>query len=53
MKNKVIAHGHEEAKIYQNNYAPSFSLIRLIRAVLGVAISGQSLAAHKYHYRRK
>ena len=53
MKNRVIAHGYEEAKIYKNNYTPSFSLLRLIRAILGVAISGQSLAAHKYNYRRK
>ena len=53
MRNRVIVHGHEEAKIYKHNYKPSLSLIRLLRAVLGVVISGQSLAAHKYHYRRK
>jgi hypothetical protein len=53
MKNKVISHGHQEARIYKNNYKPSFSVARLLRAVLGVIITGQSLAAHKYHYRRK
>lgn len=53
MKNRIIVHGHEEAKIYKNNYKPSLSIFRLLRSVLGVIISGQSLAAHKYHYRRK
>ena len=53
MKNRVIVHGHEEAKIYKHNYMPSLSIARLLRAVLGVIVTGQSLAAHKYHYRRK
>ncbi len=53
MKNRAIVHGHEEAMIYKNNYKPSLSVFRLLRAVLGVVISGQSLAAHKYNYRRK
>jgi hypothetical protein len=53
MKNRAIVHGHEEAKIYKHNYKPSLSVFRLLRAVLGVVISGQSLAAHKYNYRRK
>jgi hypothetical protein len=53
MKNRVIVHGHEEARIYKRNYTPSLSIARLLRSVLGVLISGQSLAAHKYHYRRK
>lgn len=53
MKNKVIVHGHEEARIYKQNYTPSLNVTRLLRSVLGVIITGQSLAAHKYHYRRK
>ena len=53
MKNRVIVHGHEEAQIYKHNYKPSFSILRLLRSVLGVIVTGQSLAAHKYHYRRK
>ena len=53
MKNRVIVHGHQEAKIYKHHYKPSFSVARLLRSVLGVIITGQSLAAHKYHYRRK
>jgi len=53
MKNKVIVHGHEEAKIYKNHYRPSLNLLRLLRSVAGIFISGQSLAAHKYRYRRK
>jgi len=53
MKNKIIVHGHEEAKIYKHNYKPSLSFIRLLRSVLGVILTGQSQAAHKYLYRRK
>ena len=53
MKNRVIVHGHEEAKIYKHNYKPSLSIARLLRSVLGVIVTGQSLAAHKYHYRRR
>ena len=53
MKNKVISHGHQEARIYKHHYRPSFSVARLLHAVLGVIITGQSLAAHKYRYRRK
>lgn len=53
MKNRVVVYGHEEAKIYKHHYKPSLSIFRLLRSVLGVIISGQSLAAHKYHYRRK
>jgi len=52
MKNRVIVHGHEEARIYKKNYKPSLNFFRLLRAVLGVAITGQGLAAHKYRYRR-
>jgi hypothetical protein len=53
MKNRVIVHGHEEAIIYKQHYKPSLRISRFLRAVLGVIISGQSLAAHKYNYRRK
>lgn len=53
MKNRAIVHGHEEAIIYKQHYKPSLSISRILRAVLGVIISGQSLAAHKYNYRRK
>lgn len=53
MKNRVIVHGHEEARIYKKHYKPSLNLLRLLRSVLGVFITGQGLAAHKYHYRRK
>ena len=53
MKNKIIVHGHEEAKIYKHHYRPSLSLIRFFRSVLSVLVTGQSQAAHKYLYRRK
>jgi hypothetical protein len=53
MKNRVITHGHQEARIYKNNYKPSLNFSRFFFSVLGVLLSGQSQAAHKYHYRRK
>lgn len=52
-KNRVIVHGHEEARIYQHNYKPSLNILRLLKSVLGVFITGESHAAHKYLYRRK
>lgn len=45
MKNKHIAHAHEEAKIYHNYYKPSFNILRLLKSVLCVFISGSSPAA--------
>jgi hypothetical protein len=45
MKNSRINHSHEEAKIYQRFYKPSFNLLRLFKSVLAVAISGSSPAA--------
>jgi len=45
MKNKSIVHSHEEAKIYQDYYKPSFNLFRLLKCVLSVVISGSSPAA--------
>jgi hypothetical protein len=45
MRNKHIAHAHEEAKIYHSYYKPSFNIFRLIKSVLCVFISGSSPAA--------
>ena len=45
MKNKHIIHAHEEAKIYHNYYKPSFNILRLLKSVLSVFISGSSPAA--------
>jgi len=45
MKNKHIIHAHEEAKIYHNYYRPSFNIVRLLKSVLSVFISGSSAAA--------
>ena len=53
MKNKVIVHGHEEARIYKNHYKPSLNVLRLLRSVIGIFISGQTVSAHDYKYRRK
>lgn len=44
MKNKRIVHAHEEAKIYHEYYKPSFNILRLIKSVLSVFISGTSPA---------
>jgi len=45
MKNKSIVHSHEEAKIYRNYYKPSLNLMRLLKSILSVVISGSSPAA--------
>jgi hypothetical protein len=45
MKNKDISHAHEEAKIYHNYYKPSFNILRLLKSVLSVFITGSSPAA--------
>jgi hypothetical protein len=53
MKNRVISHVHEQARIYRHHYKPSLNVLRLIRSVLSVFISGQSLVANKYNHHRK
>jgi len=53
MKNRNISHTHEEAKIYQNYYKPSFNVFRLLKSVLSIFISGSSPAAHGYNYNKK
>lgn len=50
MKNRHLTHHHEAAKIYSHYYKPSFNLLRLLKSVLSVLISGSSPAAG--HYRR-
>ena len=40
MKNKNLVHYHESARIYRNYYKPSFNIIRLLKSVLAVFISG-------------
>ena len=52
MKNNVITHSYESARIYRNNYKPSLNVFRLLRSVLGVLISGQGLAANRYQRRK-
>ncbi|MBL7722939.1 MAG: hypothetical protein JNK27_02270 [Chitinophagaceae bacterium] len=51
MKNRHLVHHHESAKIYRHYYKPSLNVIRLLKAVLAVFISGSSAAAAN-HYRR-
>lgn len=48
MKNRRIEHSFNEARIYKDYYRPSLNPIRLLRSVLGVLISGNSIAAHNY-----
>jgi hypothetical protein len=53
MKNRVISHVHEQAKIYKNHYKPSLNPLRFVRALLGILISGQPSVAHRYNHYRK
>lgn len=45
MKNKHLVHYHESARIYRNYYKPSLNIIRLLKSVLAVFISGANPAA--------
>ncbi len=53
MKKRNIAYAHEEAKIYQHYYRPSFNIFRLVKSVLSVMISGSSPVTHTPAHRRK
>ncbi|MBL7730973.1 MAG: hypothetical protein JNM88_07330 [Chitinophagaceae bacterium] len=48
MKNRRLSHHHESARIYRHYYKSSFSLVRFIKSVLMVFISGSSAAATGY-----
>ena len=52
MKNRQLVHSHESAKIYRHHYKPSFNILRLLKSVLAVVLSGSSPVARSY-YRRK
>ena len=45
MKNKDLVHYHESARIYRNYYKPSFNVVRLLKSVLAVFISGANPVA--------
>ncbi len=51
MKNRDLVHYHESARIYRNFYKPSFNVLRLLKSVLAIFISGANPAASG-HYRR-
>ena len=53
MKKKTIVHTHEEARIYRHYYEPSLNIVRFLRSVLSVIISGSSPAAQGYDHNRK
>ncbi|MEO7984358.1 MAG: hypothetical protein ABI688_09770 [Bacteroidota bacterium] len=52
MKKRTLTHHYESAKIYRHYYKPSLNLIRLLKSVLSVVISGSSAAASTYHSRK-
>jgi hypothetical protein len=52
MKNRNIVHAHEQAKIYHAYYKPSLSIVRLLKSVLSVFISGSSPAATTFARRK-
>lgn len=53
MKNKKIIHQLEAARIYRSNYKSSINLIRLVKSVLAVLITGNGLtASHSYRKRK-
>lgn len=52
MKHDIITHGYQSARIYKNQYKPTLNVFRFLRSVLGVLITGQGLAANKYHRRK-
>ncbi|HLF45174.1 MAG TPA: hypothetical protein VI548_02040 [Chitinophagaceae bacterium] len=53
MKKKVIAIRLEEALIYKQYYRPSLNLLRFLRTIAGVFISGQTQGVSRHFYRRK
>jgi hypothetical protein len=53
MKNRNLVHAHESAKIYRHHYKASFNIIRLLKSVLSIFISGTSHVAHTYHHRKR
>ena len=52
MKNKHIVHAHEEAKIYHSYYRPSLNVVRMLRSVLSVLLTGSSPAASSFARRK-
>jgi hypothetical protein len=48
MKNRKIAHAHEEVEIYRSYYRPSFNMWRFTKSILGVLIFGRSTVARSY-----
>lgn len=52
MKHKGIAHSHEAARIYKSYYKPSFNVLRIIKSVLLVFISGASPTDTGYRVRK-
>lgn len=52
MKHKNIVYAHEQAKIYHRYYKPSLNVLRLLRSVLAVVISGSSHVAGGYSRRK-
>lgn len=48
MKNRHITHSRQQVEIYKAYYKPSFNLLRFVKSILGVLISGSGPVAHHY-----
>jgi hypothetical protein len=52
MKNRNISHVREHAKIYHHHYKPSLNIVRFLKSILGILISGSSHASAAYPRRK-
>lgn len=48
MKNRDIAHAHEEVEMLKAHYRPSLNMWRFTKSILGVLIFGRSTVARSY-----
>lgn len=53
MKSKHLVYHHQSAKIYRHHYKSSFNILRLLKSVLSIFISGTSHVAHTHAFRKK
>jgi hypothetical protein len=53
MKNKDIELAHQQAKIYEEYYRPSFNFIRSFKSIFGVLLFGNSTVVNSYIPKKK
>lgn len=46
MKNRDIEYAKQAAKIYSSSYKPSYNVVRFMKSILGVVISGSSTVSY-------